>query len=146
MNTISAYMADDHRRCDELFAEAEQRVGDGDWTAAKDGFNTMRSAIEHHFSMEEEVLFPEFEQVTGSSMGPTQVMRHEHEQMRQLFQEMADAVTGQQADAYLGASETLLILMQQHNAKEEQILYPMTDAQLAAQSKEVLERMQSVGK
>jgi hemerythrin-like domain-containing protein len=144
MTAISSFMADDHQRCDRLFAEAEEQVANGQWEAAASSFDEMHKAIEHHFSMEEEVLFPTFEEVTGSSMGPTQIMRHEHEQMRQLFTEMAEAVENRQTDDYLGASETLLVLMQQHNAKEEQILYPMTDAQLADQSDMVLKKMQSL--
>lgn len=144
MTTISSFMADDHRRCDLLFAEVEELVANGEWSAATDSFEGMHKAIEHHFSMEEEVLFPAFEQVTGSTMGPTQIMRHEHQQMRQLFEQLASALEKQLKDEYLGASETLLILMQQHNAKEEQILYPMTDAQLASQSDAIMSKMQSL--
>lgn len=144
MTTISAFLSDDHRHCDLLFAGVEEQVANGDWDNADEGFKEMHQAIEHHFAMEEEVLFPAFEGVTGSTMGPTQVMRHEHQQMRQLFDQMEQALTSRQSDDYLGASETLLILMQQHNAKEEQILYPMTDAQLAAQSEELMQRMQAL--
>ena len=143
MTTISSYMADDHQRCDRLFAEAEEQVADGQWQDAEKSFDSMHKAIERHFSMEEEVLFPAFEQVTGSAMGPTQVMRHEHQQMRQLFEQMKSAIEQQQQEVYLGASETLLILMQQHNAKEEQILYPMLDVQLAAQNDDLIGKMQA---
>lgn len=143
MTTISSFMTDDHQRCDRLFAVAEELVANGQWEDAATSFDVMHKAIEHHFSMEEEVLFPAFEQVTGSSMGPTQVMRHEHQQMRQLFEQLASALEKRQMDDYLGASETLLVLMQQHNAKEEQILYPMTDVQLASQSDAILSKMQS---
>jgi len=41
--------------------------------------------------MEEEVLFPAFETRTGNTMGPTYVMRTEHEQIRALLQVMARA-------------------------------------------------------
>jgi len=96
--------------------------------------------------MEEEVLFPAFETASGSTMGPTSIMRHEHEQMRNLFAEMDQAIDTQSADDYLGASETLLVLMQQHNAKEEQILYPMTDRVLEAQQSELMTKMTGIGK
>jgi len=124
---ISSYMSDDHQRCDALFAEAEQRVSENRWDEAASAFETMRDAIEHHFRMEEAVFFPRFEEASGMTMGPTQVMRHEHEQMRGLFEAMAEALANRDADAYLGDSETLLVLMQQHNAKEEHVLYPMSD-------------------
>jgi len=50
--------------------------------------------------------------------------------MRSLFSEMKDAIEQNNSDDYLGAAETLLILMQQHNMKEEQILYNMMDQRL----------------
>lgn len=146
MNTFSSYMGDDHHHCDELFAAAESAVEKGDWAGAAEAHERFLGGMQRHFAMEEEVLFPAFEEATGSNMGPTSVMRHEHEQMRQLFDEMTQAFDQQQVQDYLGASETLLILMQQHNAKEEQILYPMTDRMLEAQQAALLAKMQDVGK
>lgn len=140
---ISSFMSDDHQRCDALFAEAEQKVSEGEWEAAAAAFEAMRDAIEHHFRMEEAVFFPRFEEASGMTMGPTQVMRHEHEQMRNLFGSMAEALASRETEAYLGDSETLLILMQQHNAKEEQILYPMLDAHLQERAHQLIEEAKS---
>ena len=78
-----------------------------------------------HFALEEDSLFPAFEAATGSQIGPTMVMRNEHSQMRALMQDMAQLLSSEQAGDYLGCADTLLILMQQHNMKEENILYPM---------------------
>jgi len=144
MTTFSSYMGDDHHRCDELFAAAEAAVDGGDWSRATEASRRFFDGMQHHFAMEEEVLFPAFEEASGSTMGPTAVMRHEHEQMRQLLGEMDEAVQAQRADDFLGAAETLLVLMQQHNAKEEQILYPMTDRLLAAEQSALLIRMQEL--
>lgn len=144
MNTFSEYMGDDHARCDQLFANAEAAVESGNWQQASAASDIFLEAIKHHLAMEEELLFPAFEQASGSEMGPTQVMRLEHEQMRGLFNEMGEAVTNQDAEAYLGTAETLLILMQQHNAKEEQILYPMSDRLLQGEQRELLDKMQAL--
>lgn len=144
MNTISHYMSGDHKQCDELFVVAERGVADGRWADADAAYALFQQAMEQHFAMEEEVLFPAFETAAGSSMGPTQVMRVEHRQMRELLQQMQQAAAARQVDEFLGASETLLILMQQHNMKEEQILYPMSERTLAAGGDAVLERMQAL--
>lgn len=144
MTSISNYMGSDHRRCDELFAIAEGQASKGDWTATKERFDTFHKATEHHFHMEEDVLFPTFEQASGMSMGPTQVMRMEHGQMRELFASMQEALERQDSDAFLGDAETLLILMQQHNMKEEQMLYPMTEQTFGAQGEDVLAKMQAL--
>lgn len=142
MNTITVFMEGDHRRCDELFAEAEQLIAKGDWEAGAAAFNAFHEGMEQHFGMEENALFPAFEEATGSTMGPTQVMRMEHGQMRSLFARMQAALEAKDSEDYLGASDTLLILMQQHNMKEEQMLYPMSDRALPAD--EVLQRMRSL--
>jgi iron-sulfur cluster repair protein YtfE (RIC family) len=36
-----------------------------------------------------------------------------------------NALSAQDKDEYLGLSETLMVMMQQHNMKEEMMLYPM---------------------
>ena len=141
---ITDFMGDDHRRCDNIFATAEESVSKGDWIVAESKNKDFIDAMEHHLRMEEETLFPRFEEVSGHTMGPTEVMRHEHRQMRQLFEQMNEAVTAKSIDDYLGASETLLILMQQHNAKEEQMLYPMCSQVLAGEQDEVISKLEAV--
>lgn len=144
MPTITETMSVDHRRCDELFAEAEELIAKGDWEQGGVKFNAFKEAIEHHFSMEEEVLFPSFEKRTGQTMGPTRMMRMEHTQMRQLFADMAGAVADKNSERYLGLSETLMMIMQQHNMKEEQMLYRMIDQAMSDQVDEVLQQMENL--
>ena len=59
--------------------------------------------------------------------------RELNQQMSGLLQEMDAALARTDGQAYLGQSETLLMLMRQHNMKEENILYPMSDQALAEQ-------------
>jgi hemerythrin-like domain-containing protein len=144
MTTIAEFMATDHRRCDRSFADAEALVARSDWTQGAELFQRFVDEMEHHFSMEEQVLFPAFEEQTGQTAGPTQVMRSEHTQMRQLLKDLSQALAGKDRDGYLGLSETLMIIMQQHNMKEEQMLYRMADQVFASSVEAVLERMGSV--
>ena len=127
---IKEFMSQDHRDCDLLFAKAESAAASEDWDAATQVFNDFVQAMERHLGVEENELFPAFEEATGMAMGPTEMMRMEHDQMRVLFVEMRDAMERQHGDDYLGLSETLLIMMQQHNLKEEQILYNMMNQHL----------------
>ena len=68
--------------------------------------------------------------------GPTQMMRHEHEQMRELISRLGKAVESKDKDTYLAVAEPLMILMQQHNMKEEQMLYAMCDRSIPDTAKE----------
>ncbi len=140
MQTISKLLTADHKHCDELFVAAEECVANKDWNDMAARFDTFRRSIERHFATEENLLFPAYEGVVGGPTGPTNVMRLEHGQMRDLFEEMAQAVTDRDADAFLGLSETLLVMMQQHNLKEEQILYPMMDRAMGAERERLVEQ------
>ena len=135
---ITQTMSADHHRCDRLFAEAEQAAADGQADSIQ-RFEQFVAAMQAHFDFEETVLFPGFEAATGSSAGPTQVMRHEHEQMRALFADIAAALQAGDHERGLDQCESLLIIMQQHNLKEEQILYPMAE-QVLAENGETLVR------
>jgi len=127
---IREFMAQDHKKCDLLFPQAENAASTGDWESASLSFSEFIQAMERHLGIEEQTLFPAFEEETGILTGPTEMMRMEHDQMRGLFAEMKDALENQQGDDFLGFSDTLLILMQQHNIKEEQILYNIMDQRL----------------
>jgi hemerythrin-like domain-containing protein len=133
MTTIRELLATDHRQCDDYFVATEQVVSDGAWDKADTVFAGFRTAMWRHFAVEESVLFPAFEERTGMRMGPTQVMRTEHAQMRELLEAAEAALAARSSDDYSGYAETLLIMMQQHNMKEENVLYPMCDQHLAYQ-------------
>lgn len=130
MESLSATLIQDHHRCDEFFARAEERVAQSDWAQGERDFSDFARAMEHHFGFEEQEMFPAFEDATGNRGGPTQVMRLEHEQMRSLLHDLQERIRRQDAGGYLGQSETLLILMQQHNLKEEHMLYRMAEQAL----------------
>ncbi len=144
MAAITPLLADEHRCCDESFAAAEEAAQAGDPVGCRQRFQQFQTAMEHHFQKEENVLFPAFEQVTGNAVGPTRVMRLEHQQMRQALAEMSDTLAGGDLDDFLGQAETLLILMQQHNIKEEQMLYPMCDRVLGAVAGSVIQDMRDL--
>ena len=89
MTTLQQYLKDDHRKCDELLAVMEKSASSKD---AKEKYIQFKNSMEHHFCMEEEILFPAMVKITGSEMGPISVMKMEHEQMRNLFLRMDKSV------------------------------------------------------
>ena len=142
---ISQFMTQEHRDCDTEFAAAEQAAANGDWAEAETKFLAFSDDTLRHFKREEEELFPAFEAQTGSSEGPTQVMRYEHEQVRGLIGKLAEALESQDKDAYLSLCESMMILLQQHNMKEEQMLYAMCDRVLPPETKNTtLDKMKQV--
>ena len=142
---ISNHMKAEHRECDTLFAKAEEAIALKEWQVANERFLAFANATLKHFKEEDEELFPAFEAQTGSSEGPTMVMRHEHEQVRGLIGKMAESLEKEDRDACLSLAESMMILLQQHNMKEEQMLYAMCDRTLPPELKEeTLEKIKRV--
>ena len=143
MSSIKEYLSADHGRCDELFAAMEDAAAKS-IEDAKGAYEEFAKETERHFQMEERVMFLEFEQKTGMTQGPTAMMRHEHTQMRNLLSDMGKAIEAKDKDKFFGSSETLMILMQQHNMKEEQMLYTMAQQHLSAESDRIVDMMRSM--
>jgi hemerythrin-like domain-containing protein len=142
MTTIAGFLTDDHRYCDESFVAAERLVVEGRWEEADRRCGEFADAIGRHFAREEDLLFPAFEAATGMTTGPTVVMRMEHQQIRQMLRSLQDALARRDRNDCLGLTETLLMLMQQHNAKEENVLYPMSDRVLGSRGADLVADMQ----
>ena len=144
MTNIKVFMAQSHLLCDGAFERVERLATDGDWAAAAAAFAHFKKLVLQHFDAEETLLFPAFEEESGMRMGPTQVMRGEHVQMRQLVDAASTALAEKDGDDYAGFAETLLIMMQQHNLKEENVLYPMCDQFLNDPASPVLPQLQAL--
>ena len=148
METIQNYMTTEHRSCDNTYAHLEEAIMDDDEAGAKEYCNKFSAEMNTHLKREEEILFPAFEEISGSQMGPTQIMRMEHTQIRDLLGKIEQltnsGLTKESKKKLTGLLETLMILMQQHNMKEEQILYPMTDRALESTSEQILAAMKAL--
>jgi uncharacterized protein (DUF2249 family) len=140
--SLSAFLEADHRRCDSLYGEVEAAARAGDAALTQALAEDFAFAMRHHFTMEEEGFFQEFDTRNGMiGGGPTSIMRDEHEQMRGLLDRLVQAAGAGELDEVVSAGETLLILMEQHNLKEEQMLYPMADETFAGVTEELIKRM-----
>lgn len=131
--SLADFFTHDHHEVDDHWARVEEAANAGDDAAVRAAFDTFDAAQRHHIAMEEDVLFPAFEAATGMVSGPTAVMRDEHTQMRGLLDQMRQALAGGDPQEMIDQGDTLLMLIQQHNQKEEAILYPMAEQVLGAQ-------------
>jgi hemerythrin-like domain-containing protein len=122
----------EHRACDRLLAAVESALTARDWARAAVACTVFADATLSHFQEEEDALFPRLVEAAPMAAGPTSVMRLEHEQVRQLLRDLEAACEAADGAEALGLVESLHLLVQQHNAKEEAVLYPMLDRVLAA--------------
>ncbi|MCB9576311.1 MAG: hemerythrin domain-containing protein [Polyangiaceae bacterium] len=135
----SSFFTEDHRHCDELWAQLEEHP-------TLEAWRSFDRALRRHFAMEEDVLFPAIEAAMGMhGAGPTTVMRTEHSQMRAVLEQMGRAAESGNLDEALDHGDTLLMLTQQHNAKEEGVLYPLADRATASLWTELRGKLRAFG-
>lgn len=143
---ILEFMRNDHRACDDFYTKAENALSAKETDKAKEFFETFYRVTNHHFDMEERELFIAFEQRTGMMGGPTQMMRYEHQQLRSLLESMKSALNENRHNDFFGIGESMMIMLQQHNMKEEQMLYPMMDRALEDSAEGMIQKLREMSK
>jgi iron-sulfur cluster repair protein YtfE (RIC family) len=138
---ITDTLTADHRYCDRLLARVDVSGRSPDWVLVVRETDAFCDSMERHFRFEEEVLFPPLEQVSPMAAGPTGMMRQQHAQIRLLLADLKAAARAEDAADYAGIGETLHLLIQQHNAKEEGILYPLADRALGERGEALAARL-----
>ena len=129
---LAAFFEQDHRDCDARWVDVEELLDTLDVDAARVAWQKFDAGMRRHIAMEEEVLFPALESAARmGGGGPTAMMRMEHQQMRGLLDQIESAMESGDAEQALDIGDTLLMLVQQHNIKEEGMLYPMAENVLA---------------
>ncbi len=133
--TITDFMSKDHDRLDAIFARFSKAQ---DAVKAKSLFAEFASGLKRHIVWEEDLLFPPFEEKTGMrGMGPTEVMRSEHREIKEILASIDQKLERSQDTGEL--RKALLDVLGAHNDKEEGILYPALDRLLSpSEAKKVL--------
>ena len=121
---LHEYLIAAHRRCRLLFGEVRHLVDQADWAAALRHCRAFCVELDGHFTDEEEIVYPLFEQATAMPSGPTEVMRYEHDQLRELMEALYQAIAAADLRQCQQLADNLQHQLQQHNVKEERILYP----------------------
>ncbi len=135
-----------HRRCDQRWAEVEVKADLGDAEGLQRKVSAFCEATRAHFDVEDTLLFPMAEEaMQRSGFVPTQAMRAEHQQMRALLRGLEDSASQGDFQGVLDLGDTLLMFTQQHNAKEEQVLYPLAEHVLGDKWPALLRRLTGEG-
>ena len=129
--TVCAYLSWDHHRLRDMLQDALGSVRAGDWPVAQARYGEFADGAERHMRLEEEVVFPLFEAMTGMADGATAVLREEHRAMRRALALMRDAVGKTDPLQFQDGHRFLASVLPDHEAKEERIMFPMTDRILA---------------
>ncbi len=125
--TVSDYLGWDHARLDVILNDVSRLVGQKAYVDASRAFAEFACGLNWHIEAEETTLFPAFEEKTGIVQGPTVVLREEHRVIQRCIVEVTSALATSDAGTIERAISDLRETLGDHNIKEEQVLYPMTD-------------------
>jgi len=143
MTTILKFMSVDHDRLDNKIKKysTEKLV---DIERAESIFLSFKSELERHIIWEEDILFPVFERKTGiKDGGPTSVMRIEHIEIKKYLQEIKRKLHVKKIQDPCKEEVALFKVLESHNQKEENILYPGIDKLTSEQEKEQMIKQMS---
>jgi uncharacterized protein (DUF2249 family) len=146
MRTVTELLQTDHRRLENIYERFAQAVKEGRWEDASIAFREFSLGLKRHIKSEEEILFPVFEEKTGMfDGGPTAVMRMEHTEIKGLLDKLLDGTDSREASKVTDGSNSLTLLLADHNMKEEHILYPESDSFLSESERvDVVKKAQAV--
>jgi regulator of cell morphogenesis and NO signaling len=136
--TISVLLGQDHRRLEQVWERFLKGLESDDLESIRAEFAVFEAGLRRHIRVEEDALFPAFEQATGmSGGGPTAVMRSEHREIKAILDTLAAQVRAGDCNS---VRQTLVVaqpaaLLERHDAKEENILYPMSDQSITGESR-----------
>jgi iron-sulfur cluster repair protein YtfE (RIC family) len=136
-------MSVDHDRLDNKIKKysTEKLV---DIERAESIFLSFKSELERHIIWEEDILFPVFERKTGiKDGGPTSVMRIEHIEIKKYLQEIKRKLHVKKIQDPCKEEVALFKVLESHNQKEENILYPGIDNLTSEQEKEQMIKQMS---
>lgn len=136
--SVTEYLSRDHDQMDEIRRDVERMVEDGELERADQTFEELRRRLERHIRLEEDVLFPLFENASNIRLGPTTVMRREHLEIHRLLDRLSYALDLGDVKAFRRAHEALADMLSNHDAKEEHVLYPAIDRLLEAGERDKL--------
>jgi iron-sulfur cluster repair protein YtfE (RIC family) len=141
MNKVSKFLEHDHTRCDNLYLDAVACVAARDWDQAAIDFAAFAAALRLHMKMEESVIYPAFDEVLGTATGPTQTMRAEHQLLCELLHRMSVAIKHRNVIEFSDHADSFRLTTQQHNLKEEGMLFPLIDTMLRHRYDELVQAM-----
>ncbi|MFY9316476.1 MAG: hemerythrin domain-containing protein [Burkholderiales bacterium] len=131
MTGAAITLAEHHRHCEALFAEAADAASAGDWKRILARLGALREALLMHFRYEEERIFPLYEQASGQE-GATESLCAQHDDLRAALWTLATYSTAADLQPFRAELAELRTAFDAHAADEERRMYPVFERMLAA--------------
>lgn len=139
LRRVSGALGWDHERLARLEVGAFVARTAGDTDSASAWYESFSSGLRRHIAIEEQFLFPLFEERSGIApgTGPTEVMRSEHREIVRLLGEILRTI-GDPAKLPDEKRAAFHEILEEHHLKEEGMLYPAMDEVLTPEEGDAL--------
>lgn len=139
LRRVSGALGWDHERLARLEVGAFVARSAGDTDTALAWYESFSSGLRRHIAIEEQFLFPVFEERSGMGpgTGPTEVMRSEHREIVRLLGEILRTI-GDPAKLPDEKRAAFHEILEEHHLKEEGMLYPAMDEVLTPEEGDAL--------
>ncbi len=143
-------LLDIHQVLRELFLQHQEALLDADLARARERLEEFERRLLHHIREEEELLLPIYQRAGVIPGGPPVLFTGEHKRMRELLAGFGQALSSLEQNPasrkrgilwLLDRQATFKNLMEHHDLRETNILYPALDRVTSeAERREVLAR------
>ncbi len=134
----------DHVAFEVLLEDCRDAAEAEDWRDVKRLFNELVSNLKLHMRIEEEALYPAYEQAMGTTEGPTRSLRTDHNEIVRLLHDLHFVLGTNDSAHFVDSLAPLEAVMERHHEKEEEIFLPMASQLLREQREEILKRLATV--
>ncbi len=137
-SSISELLGQDHRALDELF-EQFQRTPPAERERRARLFSAFAGGLRRHIDIEERDLFPIMTEADAAQRGLVELLLEDHQRIEAALKRIEAELASKD-----GSTETpefeLTNVLWEHNAREENVVYPLLDAHVDLTRKEAVGR------
>lgn len=144
MGSTSNWLLHDHERYDEALAKCQEVADEGHWDCALKIYQQFVDELKLHMRMEDEVLYPFYEDQYGDPEGEIAYLYTEHDNIARLLHDLAFVIERKDFEHFRDSLKPLQKALNLHNENEEPLFLAMEDHSILKQRDEIIKRMNAM--
>jgi hemerythrin superfamily protein len=144
MNDTTNWLVHDHLKYDAMLSECEMAAEMASWKDAVRLFNTFTSDLKLHMLLEDEVIYPLFEQTGDDSEDDMALLHEEHDNLVRLLRDLDSVIKTKNIDHFMESLLPLHKAMNEHNEHEEIVFRRLGNDSLLTRREEVMNRLSAI--
>jgi hemerythrin-like domain-containing protein len=144
MSGASNWLVHDHEHYDIALTECEEIAEEGLWGDAIEVYQRFVEDLKLHMRMEDEVLYPRFEEYYGDPTGELAYLSAEHDNIARLLHDLTHVIQRKDYEHFLVSLKPLHKALKQHNDNEESLFLSLQDDSILMDREEIMERLNAI--